>query len=431
MTIRVRDAERGFKQSLWQATTSSEFHCPRVTDDQEADVVIIGAGFTGLSAALHLGELGKSVVVLEAEEIAWGAAGRNGGQVNPGWKILPSQIRALYGSERGHRILRLVDSTCDLVFDLIDRHAIDCAPRRTPYFRAAFGARGVREVKDWVREWGDYGSPVTLKDEPQTRDLTGSKFFHGGMEDARGGSLQPLAYARGLAQAAKRAGAKMFSNSRAKRVYRERGQWFVETQNGVKVSAQHLVLATNGYTDELWPGLRKQIVPVASLQAATEPLPNKVLQTLLPGGHHLSDTRRAMIYCRIDENNRFQIGGRGSPFTPTLQQGDTRNLQVQACKIFPQLKNFKWEFHWGGLVAMTSNHVPQLIELGDNAHAGLGYNGRGIAMATTMGKQIADLIAGEDVPMPREKLSPIAFHKFRNVGIAWHMITGSILDRFM
>jgi len=324
----------------------------------------------------------------------------------------------------------MIDGVCDLVFELIDKHNIECAPRRVPYFRAAYGARGLREVEGWVREWRAYDAPVSLKNERETHKLMGSTFFQGGMEDARGGSLQPLSYARGLAMAAKNSGAQLFSRSRAVSVERSGKDWVVTSRSGAKVSARYLVIATNGYTDNLWPGLKKQVVPVASLQAATVPLPKDVLARLLPYGHHLSDTRRAMIYCRIDETNRFQIGGRGSAFFPIRQQADTRHLQVEALRIFPQLDGIEWEMEWGGLVALTKSHAPSLIELGENAYSGLGYYGRGVAMGTAMGKQIAQLIAGEDVDLPRERLSPFALHGFRNLGVCWHMITGPVLDRF-
>ncbi len=427
----MNDEERGFRQSLWQKTCAQDFQCDAITSDARADVVVIGGGFTGLSAALHLSEAGKSVVVLEAREIAWGASGRNGGQVNPGCKLLPAQIKALYNEgERGSAILKFIDGTCDLVFDLIEHHKIDCAPRRVPYFRAAYGERGIKEVEDWVREWGAFGAPVTLKNERETHELMGSTFFQGGMEDARGGSLQPLAYAHGLATAARAAGAQLFAQSRACRVDRIKSDWVVTTGSGAKVTAQNLLIATNGYTDDLWPGLKKQIVPVASLQASTKPLPEEILATLLPRGHHFSDTRRAMVYCRIDETGCFQIGGRSSAFSPTLQQADTAHLQVEALRIFPQLKGVEWQYEWGGLVAMTKHHVPHLIELGENAYAGLGYDGRGVAMGTAMGKQLGHLVCGQEVAMPRESLSPFVFHGFRNAGISWHIISGRLKDRF-
>ncbi len=425
------DEERGFRQSLWQATASQNFNCSALEANVEADVVIIGGGFTGLSAALHLSELGKSVVVLEGHEIAWGASGRNGAQVNPGWKLLPSEIEALYDGGRGARILKMIDGACDLVFDLIEHHKIDCAPRRAPYFRAAYGAKGCREVEQWVRQWGAYGAPVALRNQQETHDLMGSSFFHGGMEDSRGGSLQPLSYAYGLAEAARLSGARLFTHSRVNTIACDKGDWIAGCENGARVNARYLLIATNGYTDNLWPGLKKQVVPVASLQVATKVLPKDILNSILPNGHHLSDTRREMIYCRIDETGRFQIGGRGGVLTPTVQQADTRHLQAEAVRIYPQLKNVEWEYEWGGLVALTKHHVPHLIELGQNAYAGLGYYGRGVAMGTLMGKQLAELIMGEDVPMPCEKLSPFAFHAFRNMGVSWHMITGRLMDKFM
>lgn len=424
------DEERGFRQSLWQETSPADFQCPPLEADQSCDVVIVGGGFTGLSAALHLRELGKSVVVLEARDIGWGASGRNGGQVNPAGKLLPSEIIAHYGESRGRRIVELLDGACDMVFDLIARHKIECAPRRTPFFRAGQGARGLHEVEDWVREWGDFGAPVSFKNKAETHELLGSSFFDCGMEDARGGSLQPLSYARGLARAAVAAGAQIFTHTKANRIDKNKSDWVVACENSAKISAQFLLIATNGYTDDLWPGLKKQVVPVASLQAATSVLPQEIRAHLLPGGHHVSDTRRVMNYFRVDETGRFQIGGRGSAMSPAVQQADTRHLQAQACKIFPQLEGVDWDFEWGGLVAITKTHVPNLIELGENAFAGMGYDGRGVATATCMGKQLADLIAGEDVALPRDKLSPFAFHEFRNAGIAWHIITGRLRDIF-
>lgn len=422
-------AENGFAKSLWVTTAEPAVDSSALTGRIDADAVVVGAGYTGLSAALHLAEMGRSVAVLEAREIAWGASGRNGAHVNPGWKILPSGIRAMYGKDRGGRVVRSIGGACDLVFDLISRHAIECAPRRAPYLRGAYGKSGIREVENWVREWGEIGAPVALKNAAETHELMGSTFFHGGMEDARGGSLQPLSYAYGLARAAMKAGARLYARSPASVVARDGSGWSVTTAGGAKVRAQYLLLATNGYTDGLWRGLRRQIVPVASLQSATAPLAEEIRRTILPGGHHVSDTRNSMVYFRVDETGRFQIGGRGSPFDPCRQDGDTRHLRAEAVRIFPVLKDAQWEFDWGGLVAISKSYTPSLIELGPNAYAGLGFCGRGVAMGTMMGKQMAELAMGEDVPMPRVKMAPFVFHRFRNAGVAWHMISGRFLDR--
>jgi glycine/D-amino acid oxidase-like deaminating enzyme len=205
-------------------------------------------------------------------------------------------------------------------------------------------------------------------------------------------------------------------------------EWRVLTANGRQVKARYLVIATNGYTDELWPELKRQIIPLVTRQTATEPLSLALRDQILSRGHHVSDTRNNMAYFRIDEQGRFQIGGRGNPLSTASQYGSTRHLRADALRIYPQLQGVKWEFDWGGLVALTQNHAPQLLQLGPNAYAGLGYNGRGVAMATLMGQQLANRIAGEDVPMPCESLSPIRFHRFRNLGAAWHLFSGAVRD---
>lgn len=425
----MSSAELGFTRSLWSATAEPAPDTAMLTASEDADVVIIGAGFTGLSAALHLAEAGKSVVVVEAKEIGWGASGRNGGQVNPAFDVLPSGIRAHFGAERGERVLAFVDGACDLVFELIERHHIKCAHRRVPYIRGAHGKRGVVEIENWVREWGEFGAPVRFKSKVETEQTLGSCFFSASMEDARGGSLQPLSYVRGLARAAMAAGAKIVTESPALSLLKQSNDWQVTTNKG-KITARHLLICTNGYTEHLWPGLNRNLVPVASLQTATEPLSDALRSRILPGGHHVSETRRAMTYFRIDENGRFQIGGRGSLFDGTRQHADTAHLRAQACLLYPELLDVSWDFDWGGLVAITKTHMPHLIELDKNAHAGFGYNGRGVAMATRMGQQLATLVLGDDTAMPATKGTPFKMHAFRNIGVAWHMITGPFLDRF-
>ncbi len=425
----MSDAENGFTNSLWLSTAEPAIAAPALAGGIETEVAVVGAGVTGLSAAFHLAEAGRSVAVLEAREIGWGGSGRNGAQVNPGWKLLPSEIRAMYGKDRGERVIRFIDSACDLVFDLIDKHDIGCAPRRAPYFRGAFDRSGIRDVENWVREWGEVGAPVTLRNAAESHAILGSTFFHGGMEDARGGSLQPLSYTRGLARAAAKAGAAVHANSPVSKVVREGESWSVTTVGGATVRAKHLLLATNGYTDGLWPGLRRHVVPVASLQSATAPLPDDIRRSILPGGHHVSETRNSMVYFRIDEAGRFLIGGRGSLQDPCRQDGSTQHLRAEAVRIYPVLRDVKWEFDWGGLVAITKSYSPALIELAPSAHAGLGYCGRGVAMGTAMGKQMAELVMGEDVAMPREKINPFVFHRLRNLGIAWHTFSGGLLDQ--
>ena len=201
------------------------------------------------------------------------------------------------------------------------------------------------------------------------------------------------------------------------------------TPNG-KANAPHLLICTNGYSGDLWPDLNQNLVPVASLQTATEPLSDDLLKQILPKGYQVSETRRTMTYFRIDEGGRFQIGGRGCPFNVTRQHADTIHLKTEAIRMYPELADVGWEFEWGGLVAITKTHMPHLLKLDHNVHAGFGYNGRGVAMAKRMGQQLARLVLGEDVPMEQTSGASFIFHSFRNIGSAWHMITGNVLDRF-
>jgi len=422
-------AEQGFQKSLWLATAEPEPQTGPLVGHHESDVVIVGAGITGLSTALHLTALGKSVSVVESRTIGWGASGRNGGQVNPAFETLPSGVRARFGVARGEDILKFVDNACDLVFDLIKRHQIQCEARRLPYLRAAVGRRGLRDIDNWVREWQAFGAPVERLSRQVTATAIGSDFFTGAMTDGRGGSLQPLSYVRGLARAAMTGGARLYTASPARTLSRQGAGWRLDSDDGAVV-ARHLVLATNGYTDGLWPGLCRVVVPVASLQTATEPLTEEAAAKILPFGHHVSETRRAMVYFRRDADGRFLIGGRGSAFRPTRQYADTTHLRREAIRLFPALRSVNWAYDWGGLVAITRNHLPQLVELAPSAHAALGYNGRGVAMATAMGQQLASLLTGGPVALPSGDADPFLLHAFRNLGVGCHMLRARLLDKF-
>ncbi len=424
----MNNSTLGFEKSLWSATAEEDISYSQLSGNHDTSVVIIGAGFTGLSTALHLSEQGIDVTVLEAKSVGFGGSGRNGGQVNPGWKLMPDEILSKYGKAQGKRVLQMVGSTCDYVFDLIEKYQIKCEPRRAPYLRAAMKTRGLTEVKEWADQWGKLGMPVELIDKVRTRELMGTDYFEGGYTDARGGSLQPLSYVRGLARTVSEFGALIITHSAALKIERLGETWEIATAKGC-VKAENLVIATNGYTSGLWPNLQKQVVPVASLLTASKPLPEKIKQSILPEGHHVSDTRRDMKYFKIDETGRFVIGGCGQALTPTKQFDNTEHLQREAVMLYPQLKNIEWDFHWGGLVAMTKSHAPQLIKLEKNAYAGLGYNGRGVAMGTMMGRLLAETVMGEDCSLPAEKLAGYKFHAFRNIGITLNMIMAKWQDR--
>ena len=222
--------------------------------DASAEVVIVGAGYTGLSAALHLAEAGSDALVIEASDIGFGASGRNGGQINPGLKWEPQRLIAAFGRDLGERMARLGDEAPALVFDLVDRHGIDCEAHRGGTIRAASRAKAETGIREHVRQGAARGADIAWLDSAAMTRLTGASAYVCGSLDRRGGNLNPLAFARGLAEAAMQRGARIATQTRAICLARKNGGWSVETDRGV-VSAKRVLLASNGYTDALWPGL--------------------------------------------------------------------------------------------------------------------------------------------------------------------------------
>ena len=423
----MTDKARSWPPSLWADTAGPAPACPPLAGEHQAEIAVVGGGFTGLSAALHLAEAGHSVRVLEAVQPGWGASGRNGGQVNPGWKLLPAEVEVRYGRDQGRRVNAMADGACDLVFDLIERHGIVCDDVRPGYVQGAQSRRGITLLENWVRQWSARGAPVELLSRRQTIDLLGTETYLRGMLDRRGGNIQPLSYARGLARAAMTAGAMIHGDSPASCLRREAAGWKIETADGSLVADQ-VLLCTNGYTGSLWPGLATVMVPVPSFVAASEPLDSKRLAAILPGRHAVSETRRVQVYYRTDAGGRFVIGGRGHLFNDA-QCGDIAHVHAEARRLYPALARVKWQFHWGGYVAMTLSHTPKLMALAPGLHAGMGYNGRGVAMATMMGKQLAMVATGERPDMPVESMSRIPLHRLRQVALSYRLIAGTFLDR--
>jgi len=416
--------------SLWAATAPPGPECPPLEADDSADVVVVGAGYTGLSTALHLARAGRGVVVLDAGEPGWGCSGRNGGQVNPGGvKMLPEEILSALGPARGERFLEFGDRSCDLVFDLIDRYRIECEAIRPGYVQGGFGAKGHRFNREWARQWTERGAEARFLDSDEVATILGTRRYDSGMHDARGGNVQPLAYARGLARAALEEGAIIHGASAATAVVRNGAGWSVRTERA-SVGCECVVLATNGYTGDLWPGLRQSVVPVASFVTATAPLGHNVLPSVLPGRHAVSETARIIVYYRLDAQGRFVIGGRGRWFDVN-DRGEAPHVQAAARRLFPSLEGVEWEYHWAGWPAITRDHLPRLFALDRGVYAGLGYNGRGVAGATLMGQQLANVILDEAEPLV-EVRGPerFAFHRYRQVGISVRLLTGTLLDRF-
>lgn len=421
---------QGFPNAVYCETAHEWQGAAALEGERTVDFAIIGGGFTGLSTALHLAEAGCQVAVLEACEPGWGASGRNGGQLNPGLKFDPDEIVRQFGAERGTRMVEFGWSTTTFTQALIKRLGIDCDARQNGTLRAAANAHAAQLISRTLSQSERWGMPVEGLTGEKLAQLTGTQRYCQGMLDHRGGDLNPLKYVRGLARAVGQAGADIYPDSRALSLKRQGDGWEIHTARG-RMRAGQVLIATNGYTDGLWPGLQQTVVPVYSAIAASEPLPAALAATILPGRQVVFETGRITVYYRIDSQGRLLMGGRG-PMRPIDSAAPLGNLTDYARTLWPGLANLKWTHGWNGQVAITPDHHLHVHELAPGLMACLGYNGRGVALATAMGKVLADRMTGADrdaFPMPFSPGKPMRFHRFWPVGVQLAITTGRIRDR--
>ncbi|MER9657845.1 FAD-binding oxidoreductase [Mesorhizobium sp. M0152] len=417
-------------KSLYRETAGHTGDYPALGGAQRARVAIVGGGFTGLSTALHLAEAGDDVVVIEACQPGWGASGRNGGQVNPGLKYDPDTIEAMFGPDLGRRMVDFSYGAPDFTFDLIKRLSIDCEARQNGTVRAAIRPKPATAVRATAGQCERRGMPVSMLDAKAMAARTGADRYICGMFDARGGDLHPLKYALGLAAAAQNAGARIFGGSEVLSLSREAGRWILKTASG-SVSAEKVVVATNGYTGDLWPGLKQSLVPVFSAIAATEPLSPVVAAAILPERPVVYEAGNITVYYRIDARNRLLMGGRG-PMRPIENAAAVGYLTDYALRLWPALAGTRWTHGWNGRVAITKDHLLHVHEPQDGILVCLGYNGRGVAMASAMGSALARCLRGDQTvpfPMPISPLKPIRFHRFWPVGVKAAILSGRLKDR--
>ncbi|TDX31872.1 NAD(P)/FAD-dependent oxidoreductase [Rhodovulum visakhapatnamense] len=417
---------------LWEETAPAlaVADTPPLTSPAEADAVIVGAGYTGLSAALHLAEAGRRIVVLEAAEVGFGASGRNVGLVNAGMWTLPDQMPKALGPLYGPRLLELLGSAPAEVFALIARHGIACEAVRNGTLHCGVGAAGLAELTERARQWRARGAPVELLDAAEAHRRIGGGSYAGALWDRRAGTLQPLAYARGLARAAMAAGATIHARSPVTGIAREGADWVARTPTG-QVRAKWLVLATDAYTRQVATGLRREQIRLPYFNMATPPLPPDIRATILPGGEGCWDTRRVLSSFRLDADGRLVFGSVGQLAAPDFAVHRDWALRAMH-RIFPQLRGIGFATHWFGWIGMTGDHLPRLHLPGENALAIAGYNGRGIAPGTVFGKAIAAHVAGdlplEAMPLPVSRIAPAPLRRgrelfFRAGAVATHLVS--------
>ena len=412
-------------RSLYTETARPAPETPPPAGDRCVSVAIVGGGFTGLSAALHLAEQGVDVAVLEAHEPGWGASGRNGGQVNPGLKPDPDQVEADFGPDLGARMVAFSGNAPNVVFDLIQRHQIACEALQSGTLRSALGRRSAEGVRRTAEQWSRRSEMVTYLERDVVAAQTGTPRYAGALLDRRGGQLNPLGFARGLAAAAMQAGAVVHGGTPVSRIGRDGRHWRLTTPTGT-ITAEKIILATNGYTDDLWPGLRRGVIPVYSAIVASEPVSDEVMPTRAA----LYEMGNVTVYYRKDRDNRVLMGGRAVQ-RDIARPEELRHLINYALRLWPALRGVRWTHGWSGQLAITTDHYPHIHEPDETVLICLGYNGRGVAMSTALGPQLARRVLGwrdAEIAMPITGIRRIPLHGLWKSAVRARVVYGRVRD---
>ena len=400
---------------LWEQSAPPAPYTASLRGALTVDAAIIGAGFTGLSAALHLRQLGRTVAVVESVDIGFGGSGRNVGLVNAGLWVPPEDVNRALGPVYGPRLVAQLGAAPALVFELIERHGIACEAVRNGTLHCAAGERGYREIAERARQWHALGAPVELLDARRAAEKLGTDAYTGALLDRRAGTIQPLAYARGLATAAIAAGAHVFTSSPVERVDEAAGCWSLKTPQG-SVQAPWVVVASNAYSSAVWPQLREEVVGLPYFNLATRPLSEAERTGILPERQGVWDTRQILSSLRFDARHRLVFGSVGA-LRGTGARIHRRWGRRALRQLFPQLRGIDFEHEWFGRIGMTSDAIPRFHRLGRNVVSISGYNGRGIAPGTTFGRDLARLVAGkvdaQDLAIPETAVGQPAFRQAR------------------
>lgn len=381
--------------NLWGKTAVNAPDAASFQGERSVDLAIIGGGYTGLSAALAAAEQGAEVTLLEAETVGHGGSGRNVGLVNAGLWLPPEAVNARLGSAAGERLNAALAAAPDMVFGLIERHAMECAPVRAGTLHLAHARKGLKDLENRAAQLAARGAPVRLLDAAETARRTGSDRFHGALHDPRAGTIQPLGYARGLARAARDAGARLHEQSPVVAVQQVGGQWILRTSGG-KLRARYLIVATNAYHQPIDQTPVPKVPIVQYFQIATEPLGDNLAGDILMNGEGCWDTGLIMTSLRRDRAGRLILGGMGGG--GRIHEDWARRKLAQ---LYPRLRGAGIAHAWSGRIAMTGDHLPRVHRFGINAFAIYGYSGRGIGPGTVFGRAVAQaLIEQNETALP-------------------------------
>lgn len=396
---------------LYDVLSREVFTALPLMGTDSADVVVIGGGVAGLSAAWHLHEAGQNVALLEAGTVGCGASGRNNGQIIPTLtRHDPVAIKAIWGEETGEHFLLMLEKSADLLYDIVNRYRIDCDLVQHGWFQPAHSPGRVRAVALRAEQWQRRGVDTAVLSRQDVLQHLGGGDYAGGWWHSRGGHFNPLAFVRGFARNLVETGVRIYEHSPALTFQRYGKNWIVHSKNG-KIVCKKIVFTTGAYTSSLWKGLSKTIVPVTSYQFATSSLGSSGAD-ILPYNEACSDTRNDLRYFRKDREGRLITGG-ALAIQALAHKRLGRKVRGLIAKTFPSLTTFDLSYFWEGRIAMTPDRLPHLHSSGDGLVAWIGCNGRGLALSMGMGAVVRDVVLEKkstELALPLTPLSPIHLH---------------------
>jgi glycine/D-amino acid oxidase-like deaminating enzyme len=369
------------------------------------DVVVVGAGFTGLSAARTLAQRGAKVAVLESETIGWGASSRNGGMVLTGLKLGVDQLIDRYGRELARRMYVASLESIDCVEKIVREENIDCDFARCGHLEVACKQKHFADYARQAEVIGrEFNHQLRVVERGELSAEIGSSIYYGGMVDEASAGLNPARYVAGLARAAMKAGAEIFEQTRVEGLQRESNQgesgWKISTSRG-PLWAREVFVATSGYTGQATPALQKKLIPIGSFIIATQILPEALARELSPRNRMIYDSKNYLYYYRLTPDRRMLFGGRAA-FFPENDQTIRRSAEILRrgmIEVYPQLRDAKIEYVWGGTLDFAFDIMPHAGQL-DGMYYAVGYAGHGVAMATYQGQKMAELISGDKPENP-------------------------------
>lgn len=406
---------RAWPDSLWAAVTPPGPQNAALKGDIDTDFAVVGAGFTGLSTALHLALDGCEVTVIEAVSPGWGASGRNNGQVIPTLtRPEPDDIEARHG-EAGERFVAVIRDCADYLFSLVREHDLKAEAEQNGWIQPVHSPGRMKIAERRVEQWSRRGAPVELLSRDEIVERTGSQQWFGGFWNRTGGHINPLALARELGRAVIDNGGRIYENTPAQSISRQGDRWVIDTPGG-KVRARKLMLATNAYTGEfsktLEPDIAREVVPILSWQMATRPLGDNLRSVIIPGRQAVSDTHGDLHFMRYDARNRLVTGGA----LIVAADGATRlrgRIGSRLQRIFPDIVDTHFDYIWNGYVGMTTDFMPRFHQIGPDGFAWVGCNGRGVGLSVRLGKDFARALQGtplNELGLPISEPKPLPMH---------------------